>query len=400
MFETIRLNNAEYALKYMNTNVELIKGNDKIKKKLLKCFSNEMPEMKKIFLSWVYENNIDFSEYNEYKDLVNNYINEICVFGQIKLIDTYNSSMPDLVRKQIINRFVEYGDSSSINNFLKNAFLTDDKKHVLITKLIKAYNEEYVAELFYYVLYDYKDFCLTTIFLMLGYIVNYSSNTIPGLFALFKDNDTIKSYLLDAIKKSDKKIDDIGRISLYISHDEKKKLAKVINHRYKESGNTEEVFSYMDYVEDVSESTQKLFTKTLKEGSTYDVINFTKYDLDRYCLNEIAAHICTLEEVSDIYQFLALNYDKRIKEEYKKTLVNKLLRSNNYYYIACFCLFVDQRYIEKLFTNKKQLLFILNEVDMIKNPYEEQNRIAELEKREKIKRSFKKNVKRYLKENE
>ena len=156
----------------------------------------------------------------------------------------------------------------------------------------------------------------------------------------------------------------------------------------------------MDYVEDVSDNTQKLFAKTLKEASTYDIINFTKYNLDRNCINEIAAYICTLEEVSDIYQFLVLNYDKRIKEEYKKILVNKVLRSNNYYYIACFCLFVDQRYIEKLFTNKKQLLFILNEVDMIKNPYEEQKRIAELEKREKIKRSFKKNIKRYLKENE
>ena len=171
MFETIRLNNTEYALKYMNNNVELIKENDKIKKKILKCFSNEIPEMKKIFLSWVYENNVDFSEYNEYKELVDTYINDIFIFGQIKLIDTYNSSMPDLVKKQIINKFIEFGDSPSIINFLENAFLTDDRKHVVITKLIKAYNEEYVAELFNYVLFEYRDFCLTTLFLMLEHII-------------------------------------------------------------------------------------------------------------------------------------------------------------------------------------------------------------------------------------
>lgn len=277
-------------------------------------------------------------------------------------------------------------------------YLTNEQKDNFIKSFIYEYSHEYCSEMFLYLLEYGENINDLQAKKMIDYLIDIKSQSLDSLLN-FKIAKEYVPNILNAIKNIDyvyldEKYDNISK------SEDLDLLLNIILERLKDadiSNDFYEVTSFIKNYNNVSmENKNKIINFLIEKEKISNLVEITRYNIDKSNLNKIGEEILN-HSIIFVYTFLKINYNNEdLDKDLKKKLVDKLLKSRELYYITCFTLFVDQKYIKKIFKSNKQLLCTIQAygIDMSL-----EDRLNKKEK-DKIAKKVKKNIKKLIKENE
>lgn len=386
MLESFKLNNHDKISNYIKDNKELVNSNKKIQKIISNYYSMNCSDSNELisFFDDTITYNISFED--NFNQIIRSIKNDYYCFEFL----LENIKLSEENRKHIINFYID--NSSYLINIMK--YLSLEEKKYVINRLLFMYSDcSYLFEDF---ISDNVLFDKETVIKIIDYLVDNSEESISLLCHKLPG---YKEYILNRLMEGDHLVN-MYEVLPYISDDEFDLVIKCIYNRALNNHFTKEIFDLFLYTYSISPEDEKKFIDLVLIINPSDAIKLTQYGLTAECLNKIALEVSKLDS-REIFNFLLINYNNgNLEIEKRDLLVNKLLLSKDLFYISYFALFIDRKYIKKIFKNEKDFIYLMNYYDesiINKKIDPELNNIQTSIK--KAKKNVKSNIKKLSKKN-
>lgn len=349
MLESLKLNNHDKISNYIKDNKERVNSNKKIQKIISNYYSMNCANSNELvsFFDDTITYNISFED--NFSQIIRSIKNDYYCFEFL----LENIKLTEENRKHIINIYID--NSSYLINIMK--YLSLEEKRYVINRLLFMYSD--CIYLFDDFISDNVLFDKETVIKIIDYLVDNSEESISLLCHKLPG---YKEYILNRLMEG-KNLVNMNEVLPYIADDEFDLVIKCIYNRALNNHFTNEIFDLFLYTYSISPDDEKKFIDLVLIINPSDAIKLTQYGLNAESLNKIALEVSKLDS-REIFNFLLINYNNgNLEIEKRDLLVNKLLLSKDLFYISYFALFIDRKYIKKIFKNEKDFIYLMKYYD-------------------------------------